>query len=146
MNSQTTILITEDDKGHALLIEKNIKSVINNEIKHFHNGDDLINFLNNIKTNIHDYSNHKYLILLDIRMPKVDGMEVLRTIKNDSILKNIPIIIVTTTDEPKEIALCHELGCNNYITKPIDYDKFIECIQNLGNFIKIMQIPNLVKL
>ena len=144
MSSQTTILITEDDKGHALLIEKNIKTVINNEIKHFQNGDDLIQFLNNVKSKPNENSS-KYLILLDIRMPKIDGIEVLKIIKKDPILKIIPVIIVTTTDDPKEIELCHELGCNNYITKPIDYDRFIECIQNLGNFIKIMQIPTLVK-
>ncbi len=144
MSSQTTILITEDDKGHALLIEKNIKTVINNEIKHFQNGDDLIQFLNNVKNKSNENSS-KYLILLDIRMPKIDGIEVLKIIKKDPILKIIPVIIVTTTDDPKEIELCHELGCNNYITKPIDYDRFIECIQNLGNFIKIMQIPTLVK-
>jgi CheY-like chemotaxis protein len=84
-----------------------------------------------------------YLLLLDIRMPKIDGIEVLRRLKEDEELKKIPVIMITTTDDPREIDFCHRLGCNSYIAKPLDYDHFVNAIQQLGFFLKIVHIPSL---
>ena len=75
-------------------------------------------------------------MLLDIRMPKVDGIEVLKTLKGDPELKKIPVIIITTTDDPQEIERCYNLGCTSYITKSINYDKFVESIRQLGIYLK----------
>jgi CheY-like chemotaxis protein len=82
-------------------------------------------------------------LLLDIRMPKVDGVEVLRRIKDDAAIRKIPVIMLTTTDDPREVARCHALGCNSYIVKPVDYDKFAETITNLGLFISLVEIPGI---
>ena len=82
-----------------------------------------------------------YLLLLDIRMPKVDGVEVLRRLKADECLRKMPVIIITTTDDPREVQKCHQLGCNSYITKPIDYDKFVEAIRKLGLYLMVVQVP-----
>lgn len=84
---------------------------------------------------------NRYLLLLDIRMPKVSGEEVLRRIREHPRLRVIPVIILTTTDDPREIRRCHELGCNEYITKPVEYDQFVAVIQRLGFFLQIVRVP-----
>jgi DNA-binding NarL/FixJ family response regulator len=82
-----------------------------------------------------------YLLLLDIRMPKVDGIEVLRQVKEHPHLRRVPVIMLTTTDDPREVERCHLIGCSNYMVKPVDYDKFSEAIKNLGLFISLVQVP-----
>ncbi|MGZ8940422.1 MAG: response regulator, partial [Limisphaerales bacterium] len=84
-----------------------------------------------------------YVLLLDIRMPKVDGVEVLRRLKGDVSLKNLPVIMLTTTDDPEEVKRCHELGCSAYIQKPVDYDKFAEAVQRLGLFLELLLVPEI---
>jgi CheY-like chemotaxis protein len=76
-------------------------------------------------------------------MPGEDGVEVLRQVKSDAELKKLPIIMLTTTDDPREVARCHELGCNGYVTKPLDYSKFVEAIQRLSMFLSTAEIPKL---
>ena len=73
-------------------------------------------------------------------MPKMDGIEVLRRMKSDDDLKEIPIMMLTTTDDPREVEACYKLGCNIYITKPIDFNKFTEMLTRLGLFIQIIKI------
>lgn len=135
--------MAEDDLGHAALIRKNLKRAgIINEIVHFENGQQLMDFLFNgdtPKTN----STKLYLLLLDIRMPKVDGIEVLKNIKNDPELNAMPVIMLTTTDDPREVKRCHKLGCSNFITKPVGYPAFIEAIRKLGLFLTIVNVPEL---
>ena len=82
-----------------------------------------------------------YLMLLDIRMPKVDGVEVLRRLKADRELRKLPVIMLTTTEDPREVARCHDLGCNVYLKKPIDYGKFSEAMKRLGMFITLLLVP-----
>ena len=84
-----------------------------------------------------------YLLLLDIRIPKMDGIEVLRQVKQDEELRKLPVIMLTTTDDPREVEVCHNLGCSNYIVKPVDFDKFAEVLSRLGLFLKIVQVPQL---
>jgi CheY-like chemotaxis protein len=86
-------------------------------------------------------SGHAYLALLDIRMPKVDGVEVLRQIKSAPELQKLPVIMLTTTEDPREVDRCHKMGCNVYLQKPVDYEKFAEAIRRLGMFIKLVLIP-----
>jgi CheY-like chemotaxis protein len=76
-------------------------------------------------------------------MPKVDGVEVLRRLKADPELRKIPVIMLTTTDDPREVDRCHALGCNSYIVKPVDYEKFAEAIKNLGLFISLVKVPEI---
>ncbi|MGA2017658.1 MAG: response regulator, partial [Opitutaceae bacterium] len=83
-----------------------------------------------------------YLILLDIRMPKVVGTAVLRGLKGDPKLRMWPVFVLTTPDDAREVERCHELGCNIYIQKPVDYDKFAEAIRRLGLFISLMMVPS----
>ncbi len=143
MNNNTKILIVDDDYGHATLIKKNLKRAgLENEIIHFSDGEEILNyFYSNDQSNS---SKSFYILLLDIKMPKINGFEVLRKLKSDNVFKKIPIIMVTTTSNPEEIESCHLLGCNNYIQKPINHEKFIESIRNLGSFLSILEIPEVM--
>jgi CheY-like chemotaxis protein len=145
MNNEVCILITEDDEGHAMLIQKNLRRAgISNTFKHFRDGQEVLDFLFG-RSSEQLEEGRPYLLLLDIRMPRVDGIEVLRQIKSDANLRRMPVIMITTTDDPQEVNQCHTLGCNNYITKPVDYNRFIEAIRQLGLFFSIVEVPCLPK-
>jgi CheY-like chemotaxis protein len=136
------VLIAEDDDGHATLIERNLRRAgLLNEFIRFKDGQETLDFLFEKGKGPHRKDEMAYLMLLDIRMPKVDGVEVLRQVKAEIGLKKLPIIMVTTTDDPREVALCHELGCSSYITKPIDYGNFMEAVRQLGLFLLVVEVP-----
>jgi CheY-like chemotaxis protein len=142
MKREVTILIAEDDDGHALLIERNLKRAgIVNDIMRFKNGGDTLDFLQRKGAGPRRKPGEGYLLLLDIRMPGIDGVEVLRQVKADEELKKMPVIMITTTDDPREVATCHQLGCSNYVTKPIDYDKFVDVVMKLGLFLLVVEVP-----
>ena len=144
MKKEVIILIAEDDEGHASLIRKNLRRAgVSNEILHFKDGQEALDFLMGNDNEHHRKSGSAYLLLLDIRMPKVDGVEVLRQIKGDEELRKMPVIMITTTDDPREVENCHRLGCSNYITKPIDYKKFVESIRQLGLFLMVVEVPSI---
>ena len=113
-----------------------------NPILRFENGQELLDFLfrDGVRKRLPVCG---YLLLLDIRMPKVDGVEVLRRIKADPKLRKLPVIMLTTTDDPQEVARCHSLGCSNYVVKPVDYETFSEAIKRLGLFVSLVQVPEL---
>ena len=83
-----------------------------------------------------------YLLLLDIRMPKVSGVEVLQRMKQSPALRHIPVIMLTTTDDPREVDVCYKLGCSCYVTKPMDFQKFSDTLQRLGLFILVLRVEN----
>jgi CheY-like chemotaxis protein len=144
MTKEVVILIADDDPGHARLIEKNLQRAgLHNPVVRFENGQDILDFLFCRGSASKREPPHPYLLLLDIRMPKVDGVEVLRQIKADPELRKLPVIMLTTTDDPREVARCHQLGCSNYIVKPVDYEKFSEAITQLGLFISLVQVPEI---
>lgn len=129
-NTNVTILIAEDDEGHAELILEQLRSAgVSNEIIYFRDGQELWTYLMDADRRT---SNHGFLLLLDIVMPGMDGLEVLRRIKTDKQWHNLPIIMLTTTNDPREIESCYTLGCNCYITKPMEYERFTETLKNLG--------------
>ncbi|MFZ2641702.1 MAG: response regulator [Verrucomicrobiia bacterium] len=139
--SPVMILIAEDDDGHAELIQDSLHDAgVNNPMLRFRDGQEVMDFLNGKREQKLE-NGHSYLLLLDIRMPRMDGMEVLRRMKSDVRWKNIPIIMLTTTDDPREVKGCYELGCNCYITKPIDFTKFSGVLRQLGLFVTIVQLP-----
>jgi CheY-like chemotaxis protein len=143
MTRDVIILIADDDLGHARLIEKNLRRAgLSNEIKRFADGQEILDFL--FAENAEDMrADASYLLLLDIRMPKVDGVEVLRRIKADPEMRKIPVSMLTTTDDPREVERCHAFGCSNYLVKPVDYDKFSEAMKQLGLFISLVQVPEI---
>ena len=138
MNKGVVILIAEDDPGHVELVKRNLwRSCVENDILQFKDGLELLDFLFKRKSHAKHDGRNCYLLLLDIRMPKVDGGEVLRQIKSDNELKKIPVIILTTTDDANEVNRFYELGCSFYMIKPADYTKFMEAVDNLGAFLSL---------
>ena len=135
------ILVAEDDDGHAELIVEGLHETgVNNQIIRFVDGLELWNYLDGLCANDKLSPETDYLVLLDINMPRLDGIEVLDKIKSNQCLKDIPVIMLTTTDDPREIEKCYQLGCNVYITKPVDFVKFAETLKRLGLFIQIIKI------
>jgi CheY-like chemotaxis protein len=136
------ILLVEDDPGHALLIEKNLRRAsIANDIIVLDNGQKAVDFLFKEGPYQEDHHPMPPLILLDLNLPVLDGFQVLKIIKNDDRTKKVPVIVLTTTDNPQEVSRCYELGCNVYITKPVEYDKFSDAIRTLGLFLSIVKVP-----
>lgn len=136
------ILIVDDDEGHALLVRDSLQEAgMSNRIEHFQDGQAILDFFFKRGPGPFVQKDQPYLVLLDIRMPKIDGVEVLRQLKADKGLRKLPIIMLTTTEDPREVARCHELGCNVYLQKPVDYEKFAEAMRRLGMFITLLLIP-----
>jgi len=138
-----TIILAEDDEGHARLIQKNLRRAgISNTIQWCPNGKDTLDFIQGAgefkdqphKTNV--------LLLLDLNMPVMDGYHTLELLKADAETKRIPVIILTTTDDAGEVKRCYELGCNIYVTKPVDYENFSNAIRELGLFLSVITVPN----
>lgn len=138
---ELTILIAEDDDGHAELIISGLKEsgICNNMIR-FVDGKQTWEFISGKGKDMVLDKNKSYLLLLDINMPKMDGLEVLERIKNDDDFKSLPVIMLTTTDDPREVEKCYALGCNIYITKPVDFSKFAETLKRLGLFIQVVKV------
>ncbi|EDY19069.1 response regulator receiver protein [Chthoniobacter flavus Ellin428] len=142
MSDIPTILITDDDDGHAFLIEDNLRrSGVNAPFLRFSDGQEILDFLFSRTQEPSFEPDQPYLLLLDIRMPKVDGVTVLRQIKADPKLRKLPVIILTTTEDPREVERCHDLGCNVYMQKPVSYENFAAAIGKLGLFLSLLQLP-----
>ena len=132
MSKEVIIVIAEDDAGHANLIIRNIRRAgFHNEIKHFTDGEQTLDYF---FSDTSDIESLDHLLLLDIRMPKVDGFTVLRKLRQDLKEIYLPVIIITTTDDPHEIEKCYKLGCNSYMVKPIEYKNFVEAFNQTGLF------------
>ncbi|MBN9471387.1 MULTISPECIES: response regulator [Bosea] len=132
----------EDDEGHARLIEKNIRRAgVNNDIIPFRNGTDALSFLLGEDGTGEASSGRQLLILLDLNLPDMAGVDILERVKANPHTKRSPVIVLTTTDDSREIQRCYDLGANVYITKPVDYDGFANAIRQLGLFFSVMQVP-----
>lgn len=137
-----TILLVEDDPGHAVLIEKNLRRAgIANTIVAVNDGQKAVDFLLNKEGRQSGVQPESLVILLDLNLPVLDGYQVLKIIKNDEHTRQIPVVILTTTDNPAEVEKCYELGCNVYVTKPVEYEAFSKAIQNLGLLLSIIKVP-----
>jgi CheY-like chemotaxis protein len=136
-----SIVMIEDDEGHARLIEKNIRRAgILNDIRHFTDGHSALDFLYNSPQG--PALNGPALVLLDLNLPDMSGTDILARIKDESsALKRTPVVVLTTTDDKVEIQRCYDLGCNVYITKPVNYENFAQAIRQLGLFLSVIQVP-----
>lgn len=133
-----TILMVEDDEGHARLIEKNIRRAgVCNEIVHVTDG---ASALKSIADGLAGRQ-RPLLVLLDLNLPDMSGLRVLEYLKSMETLRRIPVIVLTTTDDEREIQRCYDLGANVYITKPVDYAQFAAAIRQLGLFLSVIQVP-----
>ena len=134
-----TILLVEDDPGHARLIERNLRRAhMTNEIITLRDGQTAVDYL---------FGEERrpllpLLMLLDLNLPGLSGFQVLERLKAERRTKHIPVICLTTTDNPQDIERCYALGCNVYITKPVAYAQFSESIRQLGLFLAVVKVPS----
>jgi CheY-like chemotaxis protein len=139
---EVTIVMIEDDEGHARLIEKNVRRAgVNNPIMPFTDGTSALDFILGKDRTGEGNRNNYLLILLDLNLPDMSGIDILEKIKTNPHTRRLPVVILTTTDDEGEIQRCYDLGANVYITKPVEYDSFAHAIRQLGLFFSVMQIP-----
>jgi DNA-binding response OmpR family regulator len=142
-SGQTVVIVMiEDDEGHARLIERNIRRAgVNNEIVAFTSGTAAVNFLLGPDGSGNVSADRAMLVLLDLNLPDMSGVDILAKVKSNAHTKRSPVIVLTTTDDQREIQRCYDLGANVYITKPVNYESFANAIRQLGLFLMVMQVP-----
>lgn len=138
------IVMIEDDEGHARLIERNIRRAgVNNEILPFANGTDVLDYLFGPDGSGEASAKKHLLVLLDLNLPDMTGVSILEQIKANPHIRRTPVVVLTTTDDEREIQRCYDLGANVYITKPVDYENFAHAIRQLGLFFSVIQVPEI---
>lgn len=144
MNPDTTVLIAEDDDGHAALIEKNLRRAgLEKPCHRLRDGQETLDYFLGPDTMQQGKMGHRYLLILDINLPRINGIEVLRRMKEHEVLKRVPVLMLSTTDNPQEVDACHSLGCNFYLTKPTEAEAFAQAIICLGSFFDIVSVPTI---
>ena len=142
MKKEPVIVLAEDDDGHVGLIMHNLKRAgITNEILHFKDGDEVLDFFFKRGSGPHQEEGVPYILLLDIRFPGIDGIEVLRRLKEDKWMNEFPIIMISSMDNAEEIEKCRKLGCKNYFVKIPVFEKFSQTIEQMGHYIKTEVLP-----
>jgi len=142
MSEHVSIIMIEDDEGHARLIERNIRRAgVSNDIMPFKNGTEAVRYLFGPDGSGNVSSGRALLILLDLNLPDMSGVDILKRVKENEHLKLTPVVVLTTTDDEREIKRCYDLGANVYITKPVNYESFANAIRQLGLFFSVIQVP-----
>jgi CheY-like chemotaxis protein len=143
MGKEVTIVMIEDDEGHARLIEKNVRRAgVSNAIVPFSNGTEALDYILGKDRSGDASRDRSLLILLDLNLPDMTGVDILAKVKTNPHTKRLPVVVLTTTDDAGEIQRCYDLGANVYITKPVDYENFANAIRQLGLFFAVIQVPS----
>lgn len=129
-----TILLVEDNEDHAELVKRNFQhNCVANTIYHVKDGEEALDYLFRRGRYSDPRSSPKpHLVFLDLRLPKVDGIEVLREIKNSEALKTTPVVILTSSESDKDILKAYSSNANSYVVKPVDFQKFTQLMKDLG--------------
>jgi CheY-like chemotaxis protein len=138
-----TILLVEDDDGHARLLEKNLRrNGVVNRLVRVTDGQEAVDYVSRTGS-YEDSMRYPFpsVVLLDVRMPRLDGFEVLAYLKSDPQLMRIPVIMLTSTDNQNEINRAYEMGANGYVVKPVGIESFIDRVVKLGMFIEVIELP-----
>ena len=137
-----TILLAEDDDGHARLILNGLRRAgLENPLVRFHDGQEALAYLTAPALPSAGTSLLPRVLLLDIRMPKLGGIEVLRQVRMNPAFDAMPVIMLTTTDDPVEARNCLQLGCNSYIVKPVNAQLFTAALQALASYLSAPGLP-----
>ena len=138
-----TVLLVEDEPAHARLIELNLRrGGVHNDIVKVADGRQALDYL----FSKGDFEGIRVpeplLVLLDLNMPLVSGEQVLRKMRENEATRRIPVVVLTTTDDQREINRCYDLGCNLHITKPVDFDEFSKIVRELGFLVENAAVPS----
>ncbi len=144
MENDTEILLVEDDFGHANLIRMYLEQLgIGNQTIHFYDGQEVLDFLFRNRSKPHRKNNTPYLLLLDLKLPVVSGIEVMESLKKDDEMRKIPVVVISTTDDTTELEKCHNLGCVRFVGKPVDHKKFAETMGKLSQYLINLEVPRI---
>jgi len=143
MTNEVEILYIEDNPNDIeLTLHAFKKNHLANDILIARDGEEALDLIyGKIKTGNGELNNHPHVILLDLKLPKVDGLEVLRKVKTDDRTKTIPVVVLTSSREEKDIVESYRLGVNSYIVKPVDFEKFIEAVKTFGMYWLLINQP-----
>jgi CheY-like chemotaxis protein len=141
-SSKTILLVEDNPDDEALAIRALKRHHIGNQIIVAHDGVEALDYL--FGTGIHverDINIKPTVILLDLKLPRVDGLEVLRRLREDDRTRLLPVVVLTTSSEEQDMLSSYSLGCNSYIRKPVDFIQFSEAIRQLGMYWLLMNEP-----
>jgi CheY-like chemotaxis protein len=135
------VLLVEDDAGDVLLIEEAFAdNKVRNRVHHVSDGVDALAFLR--REGEYSDAPHPDLVLLDLNLPRKDGREVLAEIKGDDALRHIPVVVLTTSKAEEDVLRSYKLHANAYVTKPVDFDRFIEVVRQIDEFfVTVVKLP-----
>ena len=133
-----SVLLVEDDPGDVVLIEEAFEhNKVRNSLKIVGDGVEAMDYLRAPDSDRPD------LVLLDLNLPRKDGREVLAEVKEDADLRTIPVVVLTTSEAEEDIARSYDLHANAYVSKPVDFDRFIEVVRQIDDFfVSVVQLPN----
>jgi len=140
MRSLKPIMLVEDDAADVLIIKRALKELkIDNKLVHSADGEEALEYLKN------EENERPCIILLDLNMPKMNGIEFLEAAKSDEELKSIPVVALTTSESSQDITRCFKLGIVGYIVKPVDYKKFVKAVRIVDIYWMLSKIPGETK-
>jgi CheY-like chemotaxis protein len=139
MQESEPILLVEDDTVDAMTVKRALRDLkVSNPVAHVTNGEEALDYLQDVT------KPKPCLILLDINMPKMNGIELLNVLKADSSLHKIPVVMLTTSTNDRDIIQSFHLSAAGYMIKPVDYKQFVETIRTIDNYWRLSRIPKLV--
>jgi CheY-like chemotaxis protein len=137
MRNSKPILLVEDDRVDAMTVKRALKDLkVTNLLVHTLNGEEALNYLRA------ESNGSPCVILLDLNMPKMNGIEFLKVMKDDDVLKSIPVVVLTTSKEEHDVVESFELSAAGYIVKPVDYKKFVEAMRTIDIYWTLSELPN----
>ncbi|MCL4489946.1 MAG: response regulator [Chloroflexi bacterium] len=142
MNQGIILLVEDSPDDEALTLRAFRKNNIRNEIRVVHDGAEALDYLFGTGTYAgRDLNNRPEVILLDIKLPKIDGLEVLRRLRADERTRLIPVVILTSSREEQDLVKGYTLGANSYVRKPVDFTEFMEAVRQLGLYWLVLNEP-----
>lgn len=142
MSAPARVLLVEDSPQDAEMILKALETHLpSSEVRHLRDGAEALDFLYRREAFVERITDQPALIMLDLKMPKVDGFEVLRQVKGDPALRMIPVVVMTSSREEQDLRETYQLGVNAYVVKPVKSQNFVEAVKQLGVFWSVLNEP-----
>ena len=136
------VLLVEDDQVDAMSVTRAFNEIqVTNQLVHVENGEEALDYLYRRGPFTTRSNENPAVLLLDLKLPKVDGLEVLQQIKSDEKLRMIPVVVLTSSREERDMVASYKLGVNAYVVKPVDFHEFVNAIKELGIFWAVINEP-----